>query len=272
MSESMGTIDQNILGTVLEMTRMDPLGDLDQRLPFFQKRFRETIAKTMFDRVIASIDRDLYRAIQKRHSEAVEAGTLPALNKFLDVPAWVRVHALAAEEIGLLSLPPARVLDIGSGGGHLLAVCKAYGHEPLGLDLPNALYAELFQMYGIRRVEGGVTFGKPLPSEVGRHDAIIATGVTFDYHRPRLDGGVIRRRWTVEEWAGFLEYLTANHLKFPGLLYLHVNRGGGRESPFFEPLFRLCESAGAEVEHDRGRARFKLGSPLEFAGIKAVWN
>lgn len=164
MSESTGTIDRNILETVLEMTRIDPLGDLDQRLPFFEKRFRETIARTMFDKVIGSVDRDLYKSIQQRHADAVKAGALPALNKFLDVPAWVRAHALLAEEIGLLSLPSGRVLDIGSGGGHLLAVCKAYGHDPLGLDVPNALYAELFQMYGIARIEEGVTFGVPLPA------------------------------------------------------------------------------------------------------------
>jgi SAM-dependent methyltransferase len=225
----------------------------------------------VFDKVIASVDRDLYKAIQLRHAQAVKAGTVSVPNKFLDVPAWVRAHALAAERIGLLSMSPGRVLDIGSGGGHLLAVCKAYGHKPTGIDVPNDLYSEMFQMYGIPRVDEGITFGKALPEQLGRYDAIIATGVTFDYHWNK-GSRLSKKRWTLEEWAGFLEYLTGNHLNFPGVLYLHVNRGGGRDSPFFEPLFRLCESAGAEVEHDRGRARFALSAPLKFEGVSSIWN
>jgi protein-L-isoaspartate O-methyltransferase len=271
MVELAAASERNMSENLLDEARFDPLGDLDQRAALHQKRFRSAIARAMFEKVIASVDRETYKAIQLRHAEAVKAGNAPALNKFLDVPVWVRAHALAAERIGLLSMRPGRVLDIGSGGGHLLAVCKAYGHEPMGIDVPNALYSELFRMYGIARFDEGVTYGKALPEQVGRHDAIIATGVTFDYHWNKASGR-FRERWTLEEWAGFLEYLSAKHLNSPGMLYLHVNRGGGRESPFFEPLFRLCESAGAEVEHDRGRARFMLDAPLKFEGIKSVWN
>jgi hypothetical protein len=147
--------------------------------------------------------------------------------------------------MGLLSEPSRSVLDIGSGGGHFLAICKAQGHRTLGLDVPNALYTQLFQLYGIKRIDEGVTFGKPLPREVGRHDAIVATGVTFDYHWHGNASARTKARWSVEEWAGFLEYLTANHLNFPGLVYLHVNRGGGsKQNPFFAPLFQLLDAAG----------------------------
>jgi hypothetical protein len=269
-SSAAGNLDR--ARKALDPTKFDPLGDLDERIPLFQNRFSSPVARALFEKVIASVDRDMYKAIQRRHAQTVESGT-SHLNKFLDVPVWVRVHAMAAERMGLLSIPPGRVLDIGSGGGHLLAVCKAYGHEPIGIDVPNPLYSDLFEMYGIRRIDEGVTFGKALPPEVGRHSAIIATGVTFDYHWNRAESARAKKRWTLEEWAGFLEYLTAEHLNFPAIVYLHVNRGGGnRANPFFEPLFRLCESAGAEVEYDFGRARFQLDAPLRFAGIRAIWG
>jgi hypothetical protein len=250
-----------------------PLADLDERLPAIVRRLRSSKAKEAFDRAIGAVDRLKYKQIQRRHEEDFRSGKITQLNKFLDVPVWLRAHALSAERIGLLSEPARSVLDIGSGGGHFLAICKAQGHRTLGLDVPNELYTQLFQLYGLARIDEGVTFGRAFPSGVGRHDAIVATGVTFDYHWQTKSPNEPKKRWSVEEWAGFLEYLTASHLNFPGLVFLHVNRGGGsKQNPFFGPLFHLLEATGAEVEHDRGRARFLLREPLKFTGVQARWH
>jgi hypothetical protein len=234
-----------------------PLADFDERAAMFRKRLRGAPV-AVFDKAVAAIDRERYRAIQKMQDG-------DASNKFCDVPLWLRVNALAVERMGLLERPPCRVLDIGSGGGQFLAICKALGHTTMGIDIPNPLYAALFDLYGIPRIEHAVKLGQPLPASVGRHEAIVATGVVFDYH---WSADRKKTRWTVAEWASFLEDLTRDHMTFPGLLYLHINRGGrDNTNPFYTPVFELFEANGAEVEHERGRARFLLDEPLKFREV-----
>ena len=67
--------------------------------------------------------------------------------KYVDAWQWLELAIKQARFLRLDRRKPVRVLDIGSGAGYFLFVCKQLGHSVMGLDLDwPPMYAEMFEM------------------------------------------------------------------------------------------------------------------------------
>ncbi|MDQ6912692.1 MAG: class I SAM-dependent methyltransferase [Verrucomicrobiota bacterium] len=189
------------------------------------------------ERIIASIDREKFLAIKERH--AVENPGL-AWPKYLDLKKWMEVNLRHVRDLELDYGRRRDVLDIGSGAGYFLYICKWLGHRPLGLDIDEVpMYPEMTRMLGLERMVWRVRAFTPLPDLGRKFDLITAFMICFNNHnRVGL--------WGVPEWEFFLDDL-ALHLKPKGRVWLELNRQ--RDGSFMTPELReLFEKRGARVE------------------------
>ena len=99
-----------------------------------------------------------------------------------------------------------------------------------------------------------------------KFDLITACDVTFNDKDDR-DGR--RVYWTLAEWRFFLTDLVANHLQYPGVLYLKLNkewqRGyfGSDRLSFNRTLLTMAARNGASISRRRGTIKFTLSSRRE---------
>jgi SAM-dependent methyltransferase len=247
-----------------------PLRSLDERIEGWRVVIEDDRQRAMYDRVAASIDRTAYAALQDKYRAEIEAAEELAVTKYLDLAPWFMIHSRLARMLDIDTRPKCSILDIGAGGGQFLAIAKAYGHEVLAFDKPDpAVYGDLLKLCGIPRIEGSVQLGEPLPQSIGRFDLIMINGQVFDVF-PKSGG----KRWTVSEWASFLEYLTATHLEYPSTLFVGLNKSAGPTGveEFLWPLVDLAEEHGATVERKRATMHYELTEPLNFEGAsKDPW-
>lgn len=247
-----------------------PLRPLDERIDGWRVVIEDDRQRAMYDRVAASIDRPAYAALQDKYRAEIEAADELAVTKYLDLAPWFMIHSRLARMLDIDTRPKCSILDIGAGGGQFLAIAKAYGHEVLAFDRPDpAVYGDLLALCGIPRIEGGVVLGEPLPETIGRFDLIMINGQVFDVF-PNSGG----KRWTVSEWASFLEYLTATHMEYPSTLFVGLNKSAGPTGveDFLWPLVDLAEQHGATVERKRATMHYDLAEPLAFRGVpKQPW-
>ena len=136
--------------------------------------------------------------------------------------------------LGLDGRPPMRVLDLGCGFGFFLHTCQRFGHQAVGLDLPDALADGVAARLGVERVHHFITPESPAPDLSGaRFDSFTAFNVTFNGHRSAA-------RWGIDEWQTFLTNLKG-HAR-PGArlwMRLHPHPPGGRAlSPALERWFQ----------------------------------
>lgn len=122
--------------------------------------------------------------------------------KFLDLDIWLReaVHRyflLGVDGLG----PDLGVLDLGSGTGYFLLVCRHMGHEVLGLDLDaEPLYSQCFDFFDLPRAVHRIEPMKPLVDLPDRFDLVTAFMTTFHWHEDKTP-------WPAEPWRYFLEDL-----------------------------------------------------------------
>ena len=141
--------------------------------------------------------------------------------KYLQVDVFLRHSLRNIHELGLHRCPrPLRILDLGSGLGYFLFVCKEFGHDGLGLDLAHPLlYADLFGLLGLQCLVWQIKPLKPLPEMAGRkYDLVTACAVNF--HR-RSD----ETTWNAAEWKFILEDLRRRFVAPGGMVHLDLNRG-----------------------------------------------
>src|ERR1700719_1301948 len=74
-------------------------------------------------------------AVAKLRERYPEGSNFPTINRFANVPYWIRINIERAQDLWLDRSPPLSILDLGCGAGYFLYVCKFFGHEVLGLDL-----------------------------------------------------------------------------------------------------------------------------------------
>jgi hypothetical protein len=78
-------------------------------------------------RFLRRIDQTAMAELAARHESAL----LPGQNwtKYFDNRRWLKLNIRRAQDIGLdRALRPLRVLDLGSGAGYFLFVCRELGH------------------------------------------------------------------------------------------------------------------------------------------------
>lgn len=245
--------------SVYERPFYRPFDDLDSRLDLWRRIIFDRRLRTIYDRTAETIDRAHFREIQEKYQSAAETGGFAGTIKYLDLAPWIRLHSKIAHQLSLDTRPSCRVLDLGSGGGHFLAIAKAHGHLVTALDLPdNDIYSDLIALFDIPRVVGGIYLGSPLPDSIGRHDIITINAQNFDLHADA------KRRWDVRDWFEFLEYLTTHHLNFPGEIFVGLNKSAGptgRED-YLWALVDAARQLGAHNKPGEPQFHFSLNTPL----------
>lgn len=239
-----------------------PLDDLDERIAIWRRIIFDKRLRAAYDRAAASIDREAFRALQAKYRERIEAGEFEGTAKYLDLAPWLRLHAGIAIELDLDRRPPCRILDLGAGGGQFLAIARCYGHEVTAFDVPGReIYADLLALFGIPLIEGRVDLGEALPEATGRHDIITVNGQVFDIHKGS------GRRWEVDDWAAWLDHLSRHHLRYPGEIFVGLNKSAGLTGTedYLWPLVEFARSRGAKVVAGKPRFRLALDGPLSSA-------
>ena len=244
------------------------LRPLDERADEVRATIGDAAVRAAFDKAIDGVDRITLAALQEKHADAARQAKSSAPQKYLDLPRWFKHHAEIFCDLGLDSAEPLDILDIGSGGCHFLRLCKVHGHRALGLDIAwPPLYHELCALLGTERIVEGVFFGRNLASGVGRYDLITMHAQNFDWHRDE------QRFWAVEEWAGYLEHLTRNHLRFPGRVSIKLNRRPTNQGErlHIPELVDLARAHSAQIGPRPERILFSLEQPLAFPELQTRW-
>jgi hypothetical protein len=178
------------------------------------------------------LDADLHRSIQKKYlTESAAAsgrqripnwrGTLSRV-KYIDPIAWFESKVRLCWRAGLHRSDPLSILDIGPGPGHFAFVARFYGHDVLGLELPqevNAgegqtyLYDDLCELYGAERVAHEIMAGEDLPALGRRFDMMTSWLAAFNVHTWQNEQGDDEfKPWSPEDWAEFIARCKAQWL------------------------------------------------------------
>ena len=186
--------------------------------------------------IMNTIDRSGFEAIRARY--AIENPNEISL-KYLDWRIWFETNLQRVRNLDLDRGERQSILDIGSGTGYFLYICRLLGHDVLGVDLDNKpMFSETTRLLGIERVTWSVQAFAPLPGFGRKFDAITAYMICFNNHRTA-------NPWSVPEWDFFLDDL-AKHLSPGGRVWLELNRE--RDGTCYtSELKELFESRGAEV-------------------------
>jgi SAM-dependent methyltransferase len=178
-----------------------------------------------------------------RHKFPYRPGS-PQINRFEDIVYWIDINIERAQDVWLDRAPPLRILDLGSGAGYFLYVCKQFGHDVLGFDTDSEpLFAATTELLGVRRVIGRIERQTPLPDLGQKFDLVAAHRICF--HRI----GKVRENceWSTEDWKFFLDDVRSNLLSDNGRLLLDFNPRPDGSSFFTPELRKLFLSQGARV-------------------------
>jgi SAM-dependent methyltransferase len=160
--------------------------------------------------------------------------------KYVDAGHRLELAIRQARSVQLDRRKPLRILDIGSGAGYFLFVCKQLGHRVLGLDLDwPPMYAETFEMMEMARCIWRIEPFQPLPDLGGRFDFLTGFAVCFNSHGSD-------HVWGIKEWEFFLDDVEKSVLSDSGEMYFELNpEPWGYYTPELGEFFRR---RGAEVE------------------------
>jgi SAM-dependent methyltransferase len=137
--------------------------------------------------------------------------------KYVDAAHRLELAIRQARFLQLDRCKPLRLLDIGSGAGYFLFVCKRLGHSVMGLDLDWPLmYAEMFELLEMPRKIWRIEPFQPLPNLGGRIDLVTGFAVCFNSHGSNSV-------WGVKEWDFFLDDVRKNVLSPRGEIYFELN-------------------------------------------------
>jgi SAM-dependent methyltransferase len=192
-------------------------------------------------RILDDIDWLQFRNL--RHQYPYRPGS-PQINRFEDVVYWIDINVERAQDLWLDRAPPLRILDLGSGAGYFLYVCKHFGHDALGFDTDTEpLFHATTELLGVRRVIGRIERQAPLPDFGGKFDLVTAHRICFHRIGKVRDG----LEWSVADWEFFINDIRARFLNENGRLLLDFNPRPDGSSFFTPDLRRFFRSQGARV-------------------------
>ncbi len=190
--------------------------------------------------IMETIDRDKFEQIRARHGVKRPGPDAP---KYLDWQTWIEANVRRIRNLELDLGRRRRVLDIGSGSGYFLYLCKLLGHDPVGLDIDTTpLFREMIDLLGVERIVWQIRPFVPLPDLGPKFDLVTAHMICFNDHKhPGL--------WGEPEWEFFLNDL-ATHLNPNGRVWLELNRE--YDGTFYTPeLKAFFERRGARIVGQR---------------------
>src|SRR5579864_6717235 len=178
-----------------------------------------------------------------RHKYPYRPGS-PQIYRFEDIVYWIDINVERAQDLWLDRAPPLRLLDLGSGAGYFLYVCKHFGHDVLGFDTDiEPLFGATTELLGVPRIVGRIERLTPLPEFGRKFDLVTAHRICF--HRVgKVREGV---EWSPADWEFFVNDIRTRFLTPNGRLLLDFNpRPDG--SSFFSPELRaFFVSQGARI-------------------------
>ncbi len=159
-----------------------------------------------------------------RHKYPYRPGS-PQINRFEDIVYWIDINVERAQDLWLDRTPPLRLLDLGSGAGYFLYVCKHFGHDVLGFDTDiEPLFGATTELLGVPRIVGRVERLTPLPDFGRKFDLVTAHRICF--HRVgKVRDGV---EWSPADWEFFINDIRTRLLTPTGRLLLDFNPRPGR--------------------------------------------
>lgn len=185
------------------------------------------------EKIIAELGEENIRAIGKLEFNRPDDWTLinrqdnknylkPASNEIKtnryfegNILRWIQEKLSVALWLGLDTAPKKRILDLGTGAGWFVYVCRKFGHECYGTDILNRPeYEAGYNFLGID-ILGELTYPMQKMNLDGKFD-YITTMRSFLGQRPQA--------WSKEEWKFFLKDMD-DHLNEDGALYLACNSG-----------------------------------------------
>lgn len=243
------------------------LRDFDQRAAeVVREHSVDERVLAVFNRAVERINRDEVRKLQAYVRE--ESETLMPLPgfKYLDLPWYLLNKARWVVALDLDRRPPERILDLGVGAGHFPFLAKSFGHEVIGIDMANDLYARLLALYGVPRHVQMIIPGTALP-ECGSFDLVTAFQTTFNRPVARAKLGRTSTYWTVDEWNWFFGEL-ARRSRFPARIFFELNHQPMPDTgeDHAETLMDLFERNGATVHRRQCIVLFALSEPLVLKG------
>lgn len=212
--------------------------------------------------LLRDLDLEKLEGIRARHA-IPDPGI--RVEKYLQMEEWLATNVRRVLDIGLDLKEGKRILDLGSGAGQFLYICKRLGHDVLGLDIPYlAWYGEILEVFGVRRVLWKIDPFVPLPDLGPRFDYVCAFMVCFNRH-------IYEDVWKIEEWRFFLDDLWT-HLKPGAVVWFELNPGvnGTHYSPELRSFF---ESRGAIIDGKRlvwGLDKLQYKVLLDLARLEAA--
>jgi len=201
---------------------------------------RRLVFRVDSERIIASIDREKFEAIRDRYAVENPGKAWP---KYLEIEKWITVNLQRVRRLELDWGRRKRVLDVGSGAGYFLYICKWLGHDVVGLDIDEVpMYPEMARVLGLKRVVFRIEPFVPLPDLGGRFDLITAFMICFNDHTGE-------NLWGVREWDFFLDDVS-RHLTPRGAVCLELNPQLDGEFMSAE-LEQFFVNRGAMIERHR---------------------
>ena len=190
--------------------------------------------------LIAAIDREKFDRMRQRYGVVRPGHDWP---KYLELEKWMRTNLRRVQDLGLDYGFRKRILDIGSGTGYFLHICRFLGHDVVGLDIDILpMYREMMQLLGLKRVVWEIEPFRPLP-DLGRpFDLITCFMICFNGHKSEAV-------WGTAEWRFFLDDLES-HLRPSGRIQLGFNRENDGQY-FDENLRRFFIERGAVIDSRR---------------------
>ena len=211
---------------------------------------RQTLSRKLHplpvERFLKEIDPAELQRIREAYGVKHQTSRWP---KYADAETYLKANIGRVQDIGIDRSPrPLHILDVGSGAGYFLFVCKVLGHSGLGLDLPEPkLYEEMFLLFGLQRAMHRVEKFEPLPETGRKYDLVTAFQIVFnDLGEPQP--------WGVAEWDYFLND-AERHLVPGGRVYLSLNRQPDGIY-YTDEVRKLFLGRGGRIDH-----RFKILFP-----------
>jgi SAM-dependent methyltransferase len=225
------------------------------------RKLRKLFSREALESVYEHLGRSIHRVSAQRVLATLEGAevvklrerypvgaSFPKINRFADVPYWIKINVERAQDLWLDRTSPRRILDLGCGAGYFLYVCKYFGHDVLGLDLDDQpLFRDTLTLLRVPRVISRIDPNVPLPELGQKFDLVAAHRVCFQ----RIEGAASGREWSPEHWKFFINDIRSRFLKPRGRLLLDFNpRPDG--SSFFTPELRSFFLAqGARIRRSK---------------------
>jgi len=206
-----------------------------------------------------TFDMDIYREIAETYINGEYSFFQQSGHdyKFLNLPYWLHDKTVLYMNSEILGDTSLNILDIGSGPGHFLLVARLMGHRVHGLDIPHALYDDLFSFFRLPKTHHAIEALKPLPQFNEKFDLITAHYANFNSNSFVGDESMRSQiAWGEAEWLYFLTDLKENILNTNGIIEFKLNplehaKTGLRDSD--GSLLTFFETRGARIKNAEHR-------------------